>query len=265
MKSIVFVLSALLVSCASSKGKIKYKEIEDVKYSTKHERNIGDWYIPNTPGPHPVVITVHGGGWSGGDRGEMYMITKSLASNGFAVFNINYRLAPKYKHPAPIEDLEVAYKYVLSQADKHKLNTDKIALWGYSAGAHIVSYFALTNTKKNIQAVVAGGTPFDFTWYPLSPYIKKYLGNFRDKLPKEYVEASPITHLHKKAPPFFLYHAVKDRLVEHAQSAKFQFEAGKLGVEVERFDIFYWGHISAFLMSDDANEAGINYLKKKLM
>ena len=149
---IVFILASLfLISCASSKGRISYTEIEGVKYHTEHERQLGDWNLPKTAGPHPVVISVHGGGWSGGDRDSMYMITKSLASHGFAVFNINYRLSPQFKHPSPIEDLDKAYEYVLSQAESKNLNTDQIALWGYSAGAHIVSYYALKYTKGKTQ------------------------------------------------------------------------------------------------------------------
>lgn len=59
-----------------------------------------------------MIITVHGGGGDSRDNSDFTSIAESLASNGYNVFNINYRLAPKNVHPAPIDDLNLAIKFL---------------------------------------------------------------------------------------------------------------------------------------------------------
>lgn len=52
----------------------------------------------------PVIVSVHGGGWGYGDKERYQYYCMSLAQQGFAVVNFSYRLASKYKFPAPLED-----------------------------------------------------------------------------------------------------------------------------------------------------------------
>ena len=73
-----------------------------------------DAFTPDGPGPFPAVILVHGGGWNGGDKsggknqGYTVPMHEPLAKAGFAWFEINYRLVPKYPYPACIDDVETA-------------------------------------------------------------------------------------------------------------------------------------------------------------
>lgn len=268
MKPLLGVLIVFgLTSCAYHRGTKKYVVQKNIYYTDKNdERQMGELTIPVGPGPFPAVILVHGGGWNSRSFEDMRSIAESLSSNGFVVFNINYRLAPEHKHPAPLEDLKQALLFLKSKKDEFKLDPDRIGLWGYSAGGHIVSLLALTMTDPTlkIKAVVAGGAPLDFTWYPLSPYLKKYMGDYRDKMPTAYKEASPALHVHKEAPPFFLYHAVNDRLVEFAQSAAFESKLKDVGVEVKLYPISFWGHATAFIFNDEAVKQGVTFLQKRL-
>lgn len=192
----------------------------------------------------------------------MNSIAVSLASHGFVVYNINYRLAPEFKHPAPIEDLGEALKFFKAHAIEYKLDSERIGLWGYSCGSHISAYYALTN--PGIKAVVAGGSPMDFTWYPHSPIISKYMGKERDEMLDEYFDASPMYKVTSKAPPFFLYHAENDKLVEFAQSSAFEAQLKKHRVPVKLHKIGWWGHATAFIFSEESVIKGVNFLKKSL-
>lgn len=268
MKSILLVCCLFLSSCASYKGTGSYQTQKDIFYAgTTEIRQQGDLYLPMINSPSPIVILVHGGGWSSRERKDMDKVAESLASNGLAVFNINYRLAPKYQHPSPIDDLESAILYVKKNAVNLNIDPNRIGLWGYSSGGHTVSYYALTRAKNKdlkVSAVVSGGAPYDFSWYPHSPYIKGYMGNYRDKMPLEYKNASCSELVTAEAPPFFLYHAKEDRLVEYAQSRAFEAKLKASGVSVKVHTINFWGHAAAFVFSNRAIEKGVKFLKKNL-
>lgn len=268
MKPILLLTSLILASCASYKGTDSYQTKKDIFYAgTTEIRQQGDLYLPLKNSPTPIVILVHGGGWSSRDRKDMDKVAESLASNGLAVLNINYRLAPKYQHPAPIDDLESAILYVKKNSAAFNIDPHRIGLWGYSSGGHTVSYYALTRAKNSelkVSAVVTGGAPYDFSWYPHSPYIKGYMGKYRDQMSMEYRNASPSELVTSEAPPFYLYHAEEDRLVEYAQSRAFEAKLKASGVPVKVHTISFWGHAGAFVFSDRAIEKGVKFLNKHL-
>src|SRR5436190_12031384 len=87
-----------------------------------------DAYVPEGSGPFPTVILVHGGGWTGGDKsggpkkGYMAPMHEPLQRAGFAWFSINYRLAPAYRYPACIEDIETAIRWVKTHAAEYHLD-----------------------------------------------------------------------------------------------------------------------------------------------
>lgn len=255
----------LLTSCASYYGKQKYVEKDEVYYTeAKQERLMGKTYVPKGPGPYPGVVVVHGGGWSSRDYKDMESISRSLASHGFTVFNINTRLSPEFHHPAPILDLGIALDYFKAHSQELKLDKHHIGLWGYSSGAHITSYYALKNSQ-DVQAVVSGGAPYDLSWYPYSPITPKYIGKkYKDAL-SDYIEASPVTHIHPQAPPFFIYHALGDSLVEFSQAASFEAKLKNSGVRTERYDIKHGGHTTGFIFSNEAVKRGIKFLRRELL
>ena len=268
MKTLIPVVSLLLASCTTYLGKQKFEHQKDAFYAgNTEERQKGEVYIPEGKGPFPGVVVVHGGGWDSRDFEDMNSVSKSLASHGFVVYNINYRLAPKHRHPAPIEDLKTALAYFKKNADKFKLDPKRIGLWGYSSGGHTVSSYALLHAGQEdlkVQAVVAGGTPFDFTWYDQSPIIKSYLGKLRDDMLKEYYAASPMFMVTDQAPPFYLYHAKEDKLVEFAQSMAFAARLKSHSVPVETHKIGWWGHATALIFSEEAVVEGIKFMQKRL-
>ena len=106
--------------------------------------------------------------------------------------------------------------------------------------------------------------PYDLTWYTESPYVKEYTGHYRDEAFQEYIDASPAYQINKDAPPFFLYHALNDNLVEHSQATSFEAKLMMNKSPVERYDISFWGHGFAFAFSSEAIEKGVQYLERKL-
>ena len=107
-----------------------------------------DLTVPTiTPGPLPVIVSVHGGGWVyGGNRVYRHYCSR-LAAAGFAVLNINYRLAPRHKFPAALQDLNAVFHWLDAHAIEHGLDRGNLFVVGDSAGAQIACQYlaALSN------------------------------------------------------------------------------------------------------------------------
>lgn len=102
----------------------------------------------------PVIVHIHGGGWLYGDRDSYYRYyAMELAKRGFAVLNINYRLAFDHPYPACIEDVMYVLKWVADNALAQRLNPQQVFLVGDSAGAHLSALAALIHTSPALQQV----------------------------------------------------------------------------------------------------------------
>lgn len=96
-----------------------------------------DFYKSHEDGKKPCVIVVHGGSWSSGDRQQLPELNNRLASGGYHVAAIDYRLAPAHQSPAPVEDIKKCLQYLREHSDKLNVDTSKFVLLGRSAGAQI--------------------------------------------------------------------------------------------------------------------------------
>ncbi len=104
-----------------------------------------DLYRPSNPNgrPAPVIVFLHGGGWSGGTRTTGPDFRRYFAQDGFAMASIEYRLTPSITFPANVEDVRTAVRWLKANAAAHALDPDRICLWGTSAGGHLAAVAAL--------------------------------------------------------------------------------------------------------------------------
>lgn len=234
----------------------------DLYLPTKRSAEESNW---------PVVLMVHGGGWSGRDRSDMASTAKKLAKKGYAVFNVSYRFAPEFIYPAQVQDLQIALLWLQQNATQYQLDLHRLNAWGYSSGSHLVAQLAsvkpgeaqtldLLPPLPKIRAVVAGGIPADLSQYSNSPIVVPFLGVKRDDNPQLYKEASPMTHISADVPPVFLYHGKLDRLVEKEQSINYYNALRKAGVPAELYLHSLWGHLAMFLFAWDAESKAIDFL-----
>lgn len=276
----VVVAAACLCACTSSSGrppdavqppqlKTRFDRQKDVVYSPAgHPQTLSaDLYVPNAPGLYAGVVVVHGGGWNGRDRSDMDSISKQLAERGYVVANIDYRLAPQFRHPAQVDDVRAAVTYLRMHAAELKLDPQRIGGWGYSAGAHLLTLAATDRPPAAVpifDAVVAGGVPADFSRYPKSPVITELLGASLQEAPDLWKQASPITHVSADDPPMFLFYGSGDRIVESEESVELQRRLHAVGVPAERLEVKGLGHIATFLLSGEARKRGIDFLDRYL-
>ena len=134
------------------------ERFDDISYG-KNERNILDVYRPkNSEGKLPVIVSIHGSGWVYGNKEIMQFYCMSLAEKGFAVVNYSYRLAPKYKHPVPLEDANTIFYWVFENADVYGFDTDHIFALGDSCGANTLGLYCCLCTDPD-YAKELGITP----------------------------------------------------------------------------------------------------------
>jgi acetyl esterase/lipase len=103
----------------------------------EHPDQVGELRVPTTPGPHPVVVLIHGGFWrSHWERDLMDDVAIDLAGAGLATWNIEYRRGPGSWADA-LEDVGRAIDHLVDLAAEHRLATEQTALVGHSAGGHL--------------------------------------------------------------------------------------------------------------------------------
>lgn len=115
--------------------------VRDVAYlGTGADAHRLDVYRPTRhPGPRPVVLYVHGGGFRILSKDSHWIMALAFARQGYLVFNINYRLAPQHPFPAALEDCAEAYRWVLDNAAAYGGDASRLILAGESAGANLVA------------------------------------------------------------------------------------------------------------------------------
>ena len=258
-RAFVAVTSLVMAACAAA----PVSRVGPLAYVDGGEpRQSGELFLPEGPGSRPAVVVVHGGGWTGGERADMEKFARRLARAGYAVLNVEYRLAPAHRFPAQLEDLQHAVAWLRANGARWRIDAARIGVLGYSAGAHLA--MLLGTSGAGIRAVVAGAGPADLTVYPDSPYCKALLGGTPDVLRAEYERASPLFHVSPASAPTFMYHGRFDTLVEVEQSRRMHARLMAAGVPSQLHEMPLSGHVTAYLFDGDAFDAALAFLDRHL-
>ena len=230
MKTLLLICLALGAGVTAQAAAVR----PDIEYGTAAGVSLRlDACVPDGPGPFPAVILVHGGGWNAGDKsggpqkGYMAPMQDPLTAAGFAWFSINYRLAPKFHHPAQVEDVETAIRWVKAHAAEYHVDVTRLALSGESAGGHLVALAAVrADDTTRVAAVVPFYGIFDFEAEQkrrgptIAPSFAGLFG--RDTLDEATLklmhDASPANFVKPGLPPFLFLHGTADQSVDHQQS-----------------------------------------------
>jgi acetyl esterase len=240
-RSILFLFAfATLANAAQVRSDIEFANKGGVSLTL-------DASVPDGSGPYPAVIVVHGGGFVRGDK-QTYVkpLFKPLTDANFTWFTINYRLAPQYKMPAPVEDVISAIEWVRAHAAEYKVDPKRVALVGESAGAYLVDYAAITLPKAaRVAAVVSFYGPHDLVFQvnekgqKLSEGLQGLTGvsEWNTEGQKKLHDLSPYFLLNKNLPPFLLIHGTEDEQVPYQQSVRFRRALLDKGAKVELYTV----------------------------
>lgn len=145
----------------------------DVAYGP-HERNRLDVYTPDVPGPHPTIVWFHPGGWLAGDKAASMPIW-DWTERGYAVVAVNYRYAIAPHTVADVvDDARAAVDLVLDRHAEWNLDTERVGIYGFSAGGHLAAMLA--HQGIDVAAIAIAGAPTDFGPL-LDPAVPFFDGN----------------------------------------------------------------------------------------
>lgn len=191
------------------------------------------YYLKNTHKKLPVIIIIHGGGWVYGTKETYQYYGMDLARRGFIVVNFNYRLAPKHRFPAQLEDINRVIYWLHQHNDKYLFDLNHVYLIGDSAGANLTSLYTSFITDKTFQqqfdfhpykgfkpqAIVLNCGLYDLEY--LIENKKPSAKLLKDFLPKKtYLKsldlANAIAYVNHQFPSVFLMTAVEDFLKDQS-------------------------------------------------
>jgi acetyl esterase/lipase len=227
----------------------------DVPYASLSLAQKLDIYLPDEgQGPFPVIVSIHGGAFMGGDKAEMQVLPMLEGlKRGYAVVAVNYRLSWEATFPACVHDVKAAVRWIRAHAQRYHLDPDRIAAWGASAGGYLAAMLGTSagvpeledlslgnpDQPSHVQAVVTWFGPTNFLkmdeylterGLPPEPGMEHnganspeslLLGQQLTKIPDRVKAANPETYITSTAPPFFLQHGTMDPIVPVQVSINF--------------------------------------------
>ncbi|MBM3830066.1 MAG: alpha/beta hydrolase [Verrucomicrobia bacterium] len=251
MKIALFAVAALLTVAAHAGEAFRIEK--DIAYLAPDRKEKADLYLPasNPSGARrPAVVIIHGGGWTGGDKGAAREINigTNLALNGYVGLSINYVLASTNKGtakatwPQNLHDCMTAVRWLRKNAERLQVNPERIGVIGGSAGGHLAAMLAVIGGKDGldpqgpygefscrVQCAVDLYGPADLS----GRLHLTMLGRSSEEAPELYRAASPVTYVDKLDPPILIVHGTADKTVDVGQSRLFAAKLKEAGARHE--------------------------------
>jgi acetyl esterase/lipase len=217
-------------------------QTSDIAYGPDRRDNLLDiWRHPATKAGDraPVVVQIPGGAWVvNGKRPQAYPLMGRLVEHGWICVSIDYSKSPGKAWPAHIIDVKRALAWVRENIADYGGDPDFIAVTGGSAGGHLAALAALTANDERLQpgfeeadTTVQAAAPY-YGVYDLTdvkkmhemmlPFLERFVMQARHAdQPELFESASPISHVHRAAPPFFVLHGENDSVIPSMQAQAF--------------------------------------------
>ncbi len=218
-----------------------------------------DLYIPRAAArPLPIAMYVHGGGMTAGDKSDLEPVfLDALASAGYAVASVNYRLAPESRFPAQIEDVKCAIRYLRAKAPKYGLNASEVFAFGTSVGGQLVALAALTGPRSawdaglypaepsSLRAVADMFGPANLTESASGFSASGIQDVFGKNDRRDLVLASPVHFVVANTPPILIVQGVNDAKVLESQSIELYRDLKAAGDQAQIVLVRNMGHMFA--------------------
>lgn len=227
MKEFTFSWRRLFLFYSFKKIKVEtavYKNTEDFSLSLDIYRT------ESGPKKQACVLVIHGGGWDSGDRTQLSPLNIHLAKQGYTVAAIQYRLAPAYIFPAPVDDVYSAVDFLIAHAEQYGIDAEQFFFLGRSAGGQIAQIAACKSYRPYIKGVIAFYSPADLVWgytIPTSKWIMDsnkvlgtYLGGRYEDVQQQYEDATVSNFVKPGLPPMLMLHGSADVLVAYEHNIR---------------------------------------------
>ena len=234
----------------------KVKHYREGKFTRASEMDIS--YKEDGNKKKPVIVFIHGGGWTKGDNDQVAWQVFGAAQQGFVAISISYRLLSEAPFPACIEDVKQAIRYLKSLKNELPIDVKRIGVWGYSAGAHLALMVALSpdeefktasynNYNANIKTVMAVSAPTDFVARVKDKGTLTILSKYQNTSMDFLESISPISYINKNQIPVYMLHGTSDPIVKPFHYKNFEKKIHQ--TQVTNFKLFEFkeaGHMFYF-------------------
>lgn len=235
-----------------------YRIVEDVTYlrASNWESKL-DVFLPRTPGPHPTVLHIHGGGWVAGTRHSVLLRAMPYLEMGFAVVNVSYRLGPVAPAPAAVEDGLCALRWIARNAEEYGLDASRVVTVGYSAGGHLALTTAMVPPSAGLDRLCPGPeaprVAAVVNWYGITDvadlldganqrsYAVQWLGSQVDRA-EIAARVSPLSYVRRDLPPILTIHGDADPTVPYGHATRLHGALQAAGATSELLTIPGGGH-----------------------
>lgn len=254
---------ALFSLLACSKAQVPVPENfevrRDVNYAgTTNGKQTLDLFLPQAKSakPRPLIVSIHGGGWTSGDKadafvGVLYLLIKDGA---FVGASLNYRLTGEAQWPQQIYDCKAAIRWLRAHAAELNIDPEKIGVVGGSAGGQLALLLGTSGEVPELEGTLGGNSgvssrvqcvvnvcgpanfltigdhPSEIQWNEANSIGGKLLGGAIPELKETARAASPVTYITPDDPPMLSVHGTKDTIVPFAQAVEVSTALKKAGV-----------------------------------
>ena len=247
--TVMVVLIAIIAGCTSM-PEPSQRKWTDVAFADQSPTQKLDIYLPEKGrGPFPVIVSIHGGAFLGGDK---IAATPEMAGleRGFAIVRVNYRLYREAIFPAAVHDVKAAIRFLKANADAYHLDAGRIAVWGESAGGYLASIVGTSAGIAELEDLSMGNAEQDSSVSAVVDYYgpinflsiddefeisgiggfkhntpssseSRFLGAPITEIPGLVKKANPETYISEDDPPFYIVHGSLDRTIPVQQSISF--------------------------------------------
>jgi len=227
-------------------------QVRDVAYGPHPEQRL-DVYMPEAPAAAPLLVFVHGGGWSVGDKAQYAAVGNRLACEGLVSMMINYRLSPAVQHPAHAQDVAQAIAWGYRNAATYGADPERLCLMGHSSGAHLAalvalapSYLAAEGISTSVVRRVIGvsGVAYDLDERYAEMCVAPFFTPVFSEDCSRWKLAAPLQYISGSAPPFLLIHGLSDTEAPPATTEMFAAALQEASVPTQLGLIPDEGHVS---------------------
>ena len=204
-----------------------YKDLYDQSYGTDPLQRFDIHYPETVSGkPSEVLILLHGGSWSGGDKSFLTPSVEQLkkAQKNLTIVNANYRVTSKtgVRIGQQIEDIQQLVAFLKQKAVTYHLNEGAFVIGGVSAGGHLAMQYSYTHPTDGVRAVVGIVAPTDLTSKALreaglEKSIVQLIGKSYEEAPLDFLQASPLNTMTPSAPRTILFYGGQDNIITPEQ------------------------------------------------
>ena len=238
---------------------VAYRVVPNVVYGVAdgYEAKL-DLYIPRGQQERqPALIQFHGGGWVGGTKEATSLRFLPYLEMGWAVVNVEYRLARVALAPAAVEDCLCALRWIIRNAEQYNIDTSRLVVTGFSAGGHLALTTGVVPSSAGLDRQCPGDEPLEVAaivnWYGITDVgdlldggnMKSYAVQWMGSMPDRYEIAervSPLSYVREGLPPVLTIHGDTDPTVPYSHAVRLHEALDEAGVSNRLHTVPGGGH-----------------------